>query len=134
MLLLYEVASLHIDDSMPHKGGGLRSNMDLTLGADASLLADEYGTDYAVFIDHYSQIESGGVFMTQVLATMATGYTPPSQNVRLTAGTVIDLSDGDLVDRRTVVLGDPRDLDESGHIVTRILNQLALEPVEAEAE
>jgi hypothetical protein len=133
LLLLYEVVAQHAGDNMPHKGG-VGSNMDLTLGSDAALLGDTYDSDYAVFIDHYSQIESGGVFMTQVMIGVATGYTPPSQNIRLTAGTVIDLQTGDLVDREWVVMGDPRDVDESANIVSRIMNNLDLAPVEETAE
>lgn len=132
LLLLYEVMSASIDLSMPHKGGGMGSNYDLTLGDSVSLLADAHDTDYAVFIDHYSQIESGGVFMTQVLVGAATGYTPPSQNIRLTAGTVVDLGSGDVVDRNIVFMGDPRDPDESNGIVRRIMNDLVLEAGAAE--
>lgn len=134
LLLLYEVVAQHAGDAMPHKGGGMGSNTDLTLGSDAALLADSYDSDYAVFIDHYSQIESSGVFMTSVMIGVATGYTPPSQNIRLTAGTVVDLETGDLVDREWVVMGDPRDVDESANIVSRIMNNLDLEPVETAAE
>lgn len=133
LLLLYEVVAQHAGANMPHKGG-VGSNMDLTLGSDAALLGDTYDSDYAVFIDHYSQIESGGVFMTQVMIGVATGYTPPSQNIRLTAGTVIDLQTGDLVDREWVVMGDPRDVDESANIVSRIMNNLDLAPVEETVE
>lgn len=130
LLLLYEVVSQSVDLRMPHKGGEMRSNHDITLGASASLLSEAYDTDYAIFIDHYSQIESGGVFMTQVLVGAATGVSIPSQNIRLTAGTVVDLETGDIVDRRAVFMGDPRDVDESANIVRRIMNDLALSEAE----
>jgi len=129
LLLLYEVVSQSLDLRLPHKGGEQGSNYDISLGADTAMLREAYGSDYAVFIDHYSQIESGGVFMTQVMIGVATGYTPPSQNIRLTAGTVIDLNTGDVVDRNVVVFGDPRDETESANIVSRIMSDLALSPV-----
>lgn len=127
LLLLFEVVAMSADIPMPHKGGGMQSNYDVTLGDSATILRDTYGSDYAVFINHYSQIESGGVFMTQVLIGAATGYTPPSQNIRATAGTIIDLNTGNLVDRAGAMMGDPRDLEESGNIVLRIMRDLDIE-------
>jgi hypothetical protein len=127
LLLLYEVVSQSADIMMPHKGGTAGSNYDITLGGSASLLGNAYGADYAMFVDHYSQIESGGVFMAQVLIGAATGYTPPSQNVRATAGTIIDLETGNIVDRAGVFLGDPRDVEESANIVSRIMRNLEVE-------
>ncbi len=126
LLLLYELVTSSADLMMPHKGG-FRANQDITLGQTASLLADAYDADRAIFVDHYSQIESGGVFLTQVMIGTATGYTPASQNVPATTGTIIDLESGDIVERRSVALGDPRDIDESAGIISRMLRDLPLD-------
>ena len=126
LLLLYELVAISADSVMPHKGG-FRANQEITLGQTASLLAEAYDVDRAIFVDHYSQIESGGVFLTQVMIGTATGYTPPSQNIRATTGTVIDLESGDILERNSVVMGDPRDLNESAGIISRILRDLPLE-------
>ncbi|RKQ96048.1 hypothetical protein [Maricaulis maris] len=126
LLYLFELVSASADLNMPHKGGR-GSNHDITLGETASLLREHYNADRAIFVDHYSQIESGGVFMTQVLVGTATGFTPPSQNVRATIGTIIDLETGDIVERAQATLGDARDEGESAGIVTRVLNNLPLE-------
>lgn len=125
LLFLYEVVSASAETRMPHKPEG--RNEGLTLGANASLLRDAYGADRAIFIDHYSQIESSGVFMTQVLVSAATGYTPPSQNFRATIGTVVDLETGALEERAIAALGDARDETESANIVSRVLRNLPLE-------
>ena len=126
LLLLYELVAASADTMMPHKGG-FRANHDITIGSTASLLAEAYGADRAIFVDHYSQIESGGVFLTQVMIGTATGYTPPSQNIRATIGTVIDLESGDILERNLVTLGDPRDINESAGIISRILRDLPLD-------
>lgn len=131
LLLLYQLVAASADIAMPHKGGWL-TNRDITLGETASMLADEYNAEQAVFVDHYSQIESGGVFLTQVMIGAATGYTPPSQNMRSTAVTIIDLKTGDLVDRNFAPLGDARDEGESAGIIRRVLRGMDVPTVEAE--
>lgn len=123
LLLLYEVVAQSTPIDMPHKGGR-NTNRELTLGDSVSLLRDAFGADRAVFVDSYSQIESSGVFMTQVLVGAATGYTPPSQNLRITTTNVVDLDDGALVDTAFVMLGDPRHHDESAGMVERMLRNL----------
>lgn len=99
----------------------------LTLGNEASLLKDIYGSEHALFVDHYSQIESGGVFLMQVAIGAATGYVPPSQNIRFSRGTVFDLETGDVVDTQTHFFGDPRDVGESSNIVTKIVSELSID-------
>ena len=127
LLLLYEVVSQSTAVRMPHKGNKVDSNHNLTLGESAALLADAYNADRALFIDHYSQIESSGVFMMQVLVGTATGYVPPSANVRATSGRIIDLKTGDIVATHSTFGGDARDLGESSGIVSRIMNKLSAE-------
>lgn len=131
LLLLYQLVASSAEIPMPHKGGWL-SNRDLTLGETASLIGEGYDAEQAVFVDHYSQIESGGVFLTQVAIGVATGYTPPSQNVRSTAVTIIDLETGDLVDRNFAPMGDARSESESASIIRRVLR--GMDVVTAEEE
>lgn len=123
LLLLYEVVAQSTSIDMPHKGGR-DANRELTLGDSVALLRDAFGADRAVFVDSYSQIESSGVFLSQVLIGTATGYTPPSQNLRITTTNVVDLEDGRLVDTAFVMLGDPRHPVESAGMVERMLRNL----------
>ena len=123
LLLLYEVVAQSTSIDMPHKGGR-DTNRDLTLGQSVALLRDTFGANRAVFVDSYSQIESSGVFFTQVLVGAATGYTPPSQNMRLTTTNVVDLQTGEFLDTASVMLGDPRHPVESAGMVERMLDDL----------
>ena len=123
LLLLYDVVSQSTGIAMPHKGGA-NSNRELTLGDSVSLLREAFGAERAVFVDSYSQIESSGVFMSQVLIAGVTGYAPPSQNMRITTTNVVDLSTADLVDTAHVMLGDPRHETESAGMVGRMLRDL----------
>jgi hypothetical protein len=126
LLLLWEVVAASTGTPMPHKGKKLDSNQNLTLGKTASKLADLYGADKAVFVNHYSQIESGGVFLTQVMIGAATGYVPPSANVRATTTRVVDLETGKILSTGSAFGGDPRDLEESLGITTRMLKSISL--------
>lgn len=123
LLALYEVVSQSTGLAMPHKGGH-NSNRDLTLGDSVALLRESHDAERAVFIDSYSQIESSGVFLTQVMIGAATGYTPPSQNIRITTTNVVDLQTGDFLDTAFVMLGDPRHPEESADMVERMIGNL----------
>ncbi len=127
LLLLYEVASSQTGLVMPHKGKGITANANLTLGKDAQILKEAHGTDDALFVTHYSQIESGGVFASQVAIAALTGYAPASQNVRLTDGRMVDLETGDFGKAFTAYGGDPRDETESFGITERILQKILAE-------
>lgn len=129
LLALYEVVSQMSTMHMPHKGkrGKLATgsnNAALTLGPTASLLADQYNAKQALFIDHFSQIESGGVFMTKVLIGAATGYVPASANIRATSGRVVDLETGDVLRTSIAMMGDARSESESANIVSRVMKNL----------
>ena len=129
LLALYEVVSQMSTIHMPHKGkmGKLATgsnNAGLTLGPAASLLADRYNAKEALFIDHFSQIESGGVFMTKVMIGAATGYVPASANMRATSGRVVDLETGDIRQTSIAMMGDARSETESANIVSRVMKNL----------
>lgn len=126
LLLLWEVVAASTGTPMPHKGKTLDSNQNLTLGKTASKLADVYGADKAVFVNHYSQIESGGVFLTQVMIGAATGYVPPSANVRATTTRIVDLETGEILSTGSAFGGDARDPGESLGITTRMLKSISL--------
>lgn len=89
----------------------------------AKLMAGSTGADYAMFLRSRAQIESGGVFLTQVLIGVATGYTPPSQNFRGTAISLVDLKSGDIVWQNLRLGGDPRNPAEASSIMSTILNK-----------
>lgn len=127
LLLLWDVVAASTGTPMPHKGKKFDSNQKLTLGPSASRLADTYGAEKAVFVDHYSQIESGGVFLAQVMIGAATGYVPASANVRATTLRVVDLRTGDIISTGTVIGGDARDLEESKGITSRMMKSLDLD-------
>jgi len=126
LLLLWEVVAASTGTPMPHKGKKLDSNQNLTLGKTASKLADVYGADKAVFVNHYSQIESGGVFLTQVMIGAATGYVPPSANVRATTTRIVDLETGEILSTGSAFGGDARDPGESLGITTRMMKSISL--------
>lgn len=126
LLLLWEVVAASTGTPMPHKGKKLDSNQNLTLGKAASKLAEVYGADKAVFVNHYSQIESGGVFLTQVMIGAATGYVPPSANVRATTTRIVDLETGDILSTGSAFGGDARDPAESLGITTRMMKSISL--------
>lgn len=126
LLLLWEVVSASTGTPMPHKGKKLDSNAKLTLGKSARKLADAYGADKAAFVNHYSQIESGGVFFAQVMIGAATGYVPASANMRATTTRIVDLQTGDIISTSTVAGGDPRDVEESQGITSRMMKSIAL--------
>ncbi|MFN3912876.1 hypothetical protein [Hyphomonas sp.] len=125
LLLLWDVVAASTGTPMPHKGKKLDSNQKLTLGKSAIKLADAYGADKAIFVSHYSQIESGGVFLTQVMIGAATGYVPPSANVRATSTRIVDLKTGDILSTGSAFGGDARDPEESGGITTRMLKSIS---------
>lgn len=120
LLLLQELVTQSLTMNIPHKEGKGWNNTDLTLGPTASLLKDEHGANRAVFVDHRSQIESSGVFMMQVAIGAATGYVPPSQNLRFSRVSVYDLDTGELLNTKFHGFGDPRNIDESRNIVTNL--------------
>jgi hypothetical protein len=126
LLLLWEVVSASTGTPMPHKGKKLDSNAKLTLGKSAQKLADAYGADKAAFVNHYSQIESGGVFLAQVMIGAATGYVPASANMRATTTRIVDLQTGDIISTSTVAGGDPRDVEESQGITSRMMKSISL--------
>jgi hypothetical protein len=125
LLLLWDVVAASTGTPMPHKGKKFDSNQGLTLGSSASKLADAYGADKAVFVSHYSQIESGGVFLTQVMIGAATGYVPPSANVRATTTRLVDLKSGNILSTGSAFGGDARSVDESQGITTRMLKSIS---------
>jgi hypothetical protein len=125
LLLLWDVVATSTGTPMPHKGKKFDSNHGLTLGSSASKLADAYGADKAVFVSHYSQIESGGVFLTQVMIGAATGYVPPSSNVRATTTRLVDLKTGNILSTGSAFGGDARSADESQGITTRMLKSIS---------
>lgn len=134
LLLLAEVVRNSAALNMPHKpkttGNSLLSGnnrADLTLGDNVSLLKEAYGAEQVVFVDHYSQIESSGMFMAQVLIGAATGYVPVSQNFRGTVATVIDLDTGQITSRNFATMGDSRDVGESKGIVDRVMKKIELQ-------
>ncbi|MBU6374306.1 MAG: hypothetical protein KJS97_16405 [Alphaproteobacteria bacterium] len=93
-----------------------------TIGPGAALLAGDTGADYAVLVDVRAVIESSGVFLTQMMISMATGVTPASQNFRGTSVSVFDLKSGELVWKKLVVYGDARTEAESADIARRIFD------------
>lgn len=126
LLLLWDVVTASTGTPMPHKGKKLDSNERLTLGASAARLADAYGADKAAFVNHYSQIESGGVFFAQVMIGAATGYVPASANMRATTTRIVDLRTGDIISTSSVAGGDARDVEESRGITSRMMKSISL--------
>ncbi len=127
LLLLYNAVAQSVGIVMPHKGKKPFSNKDLTLGPSVKILAEQYEADEALFIDHYSQIESGGVFMTQVMIGAATGYTPASQNLRITSGNLVDLETGRILETGNAAMGDARNPTEAKNIVKRLFKKMDAE-------
>ncbi|MBY9065805.1 hypothetical protein K1X12_02790 [Hyphomonas sp. WL0036] len=126
LLLLWDVVAMSTGTPMPHKGKAFTSNQKLTLGKDAGRLAALYGADKAMFVNHYSQIESGGVFLTQVMIGAATGYVPASANMRATTTRIVDLKTGDIISTSTAAGGDARDVEESQGITSRMMKNITL--------
>ena len=124
LLLLQELVTQSIGLVMPHKSQAGQTNQDLSLGTTISSLREMYDADYVLFTDHYSQIESGGVFLMQVAFAAGTGVAPPSQNLRFTRATVFDMETGDVVDTDIHMFGDPRDVGESSTIVSNLLKDI----------
>lgn len=129
LMLLEEVVNESLFLNIPHKPGKGLNNTDLTLGSTAAMLKEAYGTDKALFVNHYSQIESSGVFLLAVAVGTATGYTPPSQNLRFTRGTVFDLETGDMLSTQSHLFGDPRSVSESENITRNVMKGLNLAEV-----
>ncbi len=126
LFLLEEVVNTTLFSVIPHKQKSGVHHSDLTLGSSAAKLKDVYKTDKALFIDHYSQIESGGVFLLSAAIVTATGFTPESQNIRFTRGTVFDLETGNLISTKAHLFGDPRSESESASITNSVMKGLKL--------
>ncbi len=94
-----------------------------TIGPGAALLAGDTGADYAMLVDVRAQIESGGVFLSKVLISAATGYTPVSTEFRGASVSVFDLTSGDLVWLKLATMGDPRTEKESADIARRLFDK-----------
>ena len=129
LLLLQDIITASFNIHLPHKVGNGWNNTDLTLGETAAMLRGETGADEAMFLDHYSQIESAGVFMVAVAAAAATqgAYTPASQNIRFSRLTTFDLNTGDVIETVVHGFGDPRDAGESSNIVRNLVRGMGLE-------
>ena len=126
LFLLEEVINTTLFSVIPHKQKSGVHHTDLTLGSSAAELKDVYKTDKALFINHYSQIESGGVFLLSAAIVTATGFAPESQNIRFTRGTVFDLETGKLVSTNVHLFGDPRSETDSERITSSVMKGLQL--------
>ncbi len=126
LFLLEEVVNTTLFSVIPHKQKSGVHHSDLTLGSSAAKLKNVYRADKALFINHYSQIESGGVFLLSAAIVTATGFSPESQNIRFTRGTVFDLETGNLVSTNVHLFGDPRSETDSERITRSVMKGLKL--------
>lgn len=128
LVLLFETAAQMREISMPHKGKG-RSNEKLTLGPSAQLLQSKYGADQALFLQHASVIQSGGMFLTSVAIGAATGgsYVPIFVDIKASTTTLVDLETGDFVQYNRQFGGDARDEEANARITNNMLKDMALQ-------
>ena len=126
LMLLQELVTASLSMHIPHKEGNGFNNTDLSLGDSVSLLRGESDIDEVLFVDHYSQIESSGVFLMAVAVGTVTGYVPPSNNVRFSRFSTFDMETGDLTNTAIHMFGDPRDVGESQNIVSNLMRGMSL--------
>ena len=126
LMLLQELVTASLSMHIPHKEGNGYNNTDLSLGDSVSLLRGENDVDEVLFVDHYSQIESSGVFLMAVAVGTVTGYVPPSNNVRFSRFSTFDMETGDLTNTAIHMFGDPRDVGESQNIVSNLMRGMSL--------